>query len=50
MIVFGGDGVGLFETRPLEDILADIAVGWSDTQRCMGRIKANAATQVTYVL
>ncbi len=46
----GGDGVTLFETRPLEDILADIAEGWDSTRRCMGRVRASAFTEVSYVL
>jgi len=46
----GGDWVSLLETRPLEDILADIAVGWNDLQRCIGRVRASVATEVTYVL
>jgi hypothetical protein len=33
--IFGGDGAGLFETRPLEDILADIVDGWNSTRRYM---------------
>lgn len=49
-IVSGGDGVTLFETRPLEDILADIAEGWDSTRRCMGRVRASAFTEVSYVL
>lgn len=48
--MLGGDGLSLFETRPLEDILADIAVGWHNTQRWTGRVKVNVATQVSYVL
>ncbi|HSE60979.1 MAG TPA: hypothetical protein VLA88_01635 [Candidatus Saccharimonadales bacterium] len=46
----GGDWVSLLETRPLEDILADIAVGWNDMQRCIGKVRANVATEVAYVL
>ena len=46
----GGDTLSLFETRPLEDILADIAEGWGNTQRCIGRVRASAFTEVSYVL
>lgn len=46
----GGDGVTLLETRPLEDILADIAEGWDSTRRCMGRGRASEFTEVSYVL
>lgn len=46
----GGDWVSLLETRPLEDILADIAVGWDDMQRCIGKVRAGVTTEVTYVL
>lgn len=31
--MLGGGGLTLFETRPLEDILADIADGWNSTKR-----------------
>lgn len=40
----------MFETRPLEDILADIAIGWNDTQRCIGRLRGSVVTEVAYVL
>lgn len=46
----GGDALKLFETRPLEDILADIAEGWNDTQRCIGKVRASVLTEVSYVL
>lgn len=29
----GGGGQSLFETRPLQDVLADIAEGWNSTKR-----------------
>lgn len=46
----GGDWLSLFETRPLEDILAEIAEGWSNTQRAIGRVRAGVTTEVSYVL
>lgn len=46
----GGGALNLFEMRPLEDTLADIAVGWNDTQRCIGRVRADIATEVSYIL
>lgn len=49
-IFSGGDWLSLFETRPLEDILADIAEGWGNTQRCMGRVRSEATAGVAYVL
>jgi len=30
---YGGDAPRLFETRPLEDILADIADGWNNIKK-----------------
>jgi hypothetical protein len=36
--------VGLFETRPLEDILADIADGWNSTRRFL----LSRETEVAY--
>lgn len=39
-----GDALNLFETRPLEDILADIAEGWNNTQRCIGKVRAGVLT------
>lgn len=50
MAFFGGDGVSLFETRPLEDILADIAVGWNDTRRIIGNLRSGATPELSYVL
>ena len=49
-ILSGGDALNLFETRPLEDILADIAEGWNNTQRCIGKVRAGVLTEVSYVL
>lgn len=46
----GGDALRLFETRPLEDILADIAEGWSNMRCCIGRVRASEFTEVSYVL
>ena len=46
----GGDELRFFETRPLEDILADLASGWNDTQHCAGRLKAGTYQEVGYVL
>lgn len=47
---FGGDGVSLFETCPLEDILADIAVGWNDTRRIIGNLRSSTTPELSYVL
>lgn len=46
----GGDELSLFETYLLEDVIADIVLGWNNIQRCIGRIKANVTTEVNYVL
>lgn len=46
----GGDGISLFETRPLEDILADIAVGWNDTRRIIGNLRTATTPELSYVL
>ncbi|HEX6258871.1 MAG TPA: hypothetical protein VFZ48_05315 [Candidatus Saccharimonadales bacterium] len=50
IISHGGDWVSLLETRPLEDILADITTGWNDAQQVMGGVKAGVTTEVSYVL
>ena len=50
MLVRGGDGLNLFETRPLQDILADIADGWNTTQLNLDRLKVKATQETVYVL
>ena len=46
----GGDALSLFETRPLEDILADIADGWDSTQQSLERLKVKPPQETMYVL
>ena len=46
----GGFELSLFETCLLENTLADIADGWNNTQRNIGRLRASVATEVNYVL
>lgn len=46
----GGDVLGLFETRPLEDILADIAEGWNSTKHSLARLRVNTTQEAVYVL
>lgn len=46
----GGDGLSLFETRPLEDILADIGEGWHNTQLRININKSKLAKEIDYVL
>lgn len=48
--MYGGDGISLSETRPLEDILADIAVGWNDTRRIFGNLRSSSTPELSYVL
>ena len=45
----GGDAVALFETTPLESILADIAEGWKNIQQCVIKINNSPSTTVGYV-
>lgn len=47
---YGGDGLTLFETLPLEDVLADIASGWNDTRLMLGSVRRKSSTEVNYVL
>lgn len=49
-MISGGDWLSLFETHPLEDVLAGIAAGWNDTQRCAGRLRVGIYQEVGYVL
>lgn len=48
--LFGGDWLRLFETQPLEDMLAEIAAGWNKTQQSAGKLKASLPVEVVYVL
>lgn len=48
--MLGGDGISLFETRPLEDILSDIAVGWNDTRHISGNLRSSTTPELSYVL
>lgn len=50
MLVLGGDWLSLFETQPLEDVLAGIAAGWNDTQQCAGKLRVSVAKEELYVL
>jgi hypothetical protein len=50
MLMLGGDWLTLFETHLLEDVLADIVSGWSNIQRCIGKVRVGVPTEVSYVL
>ena len=50
LIINGRPVDGLFETRPLEDILADIAVGWKQLQKEDVTPTPSWAYNVTYEL
>lgn len=50
MLILGGDALNLFETRLLEGIMADIAVGWDSAQQSLERLKVKSPQEVVYVL
>jgi len=50
MLMLGGDALNLFEIRPLQDILADIAEGWNTTRLSLGKLKVEPAQEAAFVL